>query len=253
MSIGQALAAAREAEDRTVAEVSNATRIRGQLIREIEADDFSGCGGGVYARGHIRAIATYLGLDPQPFLTEFDRSYGAPQGPELREVFERDEIIKPDRNGPNWTAAMAVAAAVLFLIAVVSVVTGGGGQPSNDAAHDLPTTPASGPSAAAPPPALASPEAPVAVLPQDGVNIVLRIVGERSWVLVSDERGALFQGVLTRGATKQFHATRELRLKIGNAGAVNLVVNGRDIGTPGSEGDVVRLSFGPGDPGTGAG
>jgi hypothetical protein len=31
---------------------------------------------------------------------------------------------------------------------------------------------------------------------------------------------------------------------------VQLVVNGRDLGSPGGQGDVVRLDFGPGDPAT---
>jgi hypothetical protein len=37
---------------------------------------------------------------------------------------------------------------------------------------------------------------------------------------------------------------------IGNAGAVDLRVNGTDLGSPGGSGEVVRLEFGPGDPGS---
>ncbi len=45
----------------------------------------------------------------------------------------------------------------------------------------------------------------------------------------------------------------DFKLVIGNAGAVSLVVNGRDLGEPGSGGEVVKVNFGPGDPTTTAG
>jgi cytoskeleton protein RodZ len=45
-----------------------------------------------------------------------------------------------------------------------------------------------------------------------------------------------------------FTAKKTIHLVIGNAAAVQLVVNGRDLGSPGRPGEVVRLDFGPGDP-----
>ena len=39
-----------------------------------------------------------------------------------------------------------------------------------------------------------------------------------------------------------------LLILAGNAGAVELKVNGRDLGAPGGSGQVVKTSFGPGDP-----
>ena len=53
MSVGSELSAAREQAGMTLAQVADRTRIRSTLIAGIEADDFSLCGGDVYARGHI--------------------------------------------------------------------------------------------------------------------------------------------------------------------------------------------------------
>ena len=50
MSIGDALAQARSQAGLTVAQVSQRTRIRETIIRGIERDDFSACGGDFYAR-----------------------------------------------------------------------------------------------------------------------------------------------------------------------------------------------------------
>ena len=72
MSIGEALAEARRQAGLTVTEVSERTRVRAVIISGIEADDYSGCGGDFYARGHIRTIARAVGADPEPLIREYD-------------------------------------------------------------------------------------------------------------------------------------------------------------------------------------
>ena len=51
MSIGDALAQARSQAGLTITQVSQRTCIRETIIRGIERDDFSACGGDFYARG----------------------------------------------------------------------------------------------------------------------------------------------------------------------------------------------------------
>ena len=75
VSIGEALAAARRQSGLTITQVSQRTRIRETIIRGIERDDFSACGGDFYARGHIRAIARAAGADPEPLVREYDSSH----------------------------------------------------------------------------------------------------------------------------------------------------------------------------------
>ncbi len=79
MSIGETLAAARGQAGLTVAQVSQQTRIRQSIIRGIEGDDFSACGGDFYARGHIRSIARVVGTDPEPLVRQYDSLYQAPE------------------------------------------------------------------------------------------------------------------------------------------------------------------------------
>ena len=103
MSPGQALAAARREAGLTVAEVSQKTRIREAIIRGIEQDDYSGCGGDFYARGHIRAMARASGADPAPLIQEYDAAHRGPaadasdstdQFPAIRGPFE-PPIVAP--------------------------------------------------------------------------------------------------------------------------------------------------------------
>ena len=81
MHIGGALAEARSEAGLTVTDVSDRTRIRGTIIRDIERDDYTSCGGDFYARGHIRAIARVVGADPVPLIAEYDAARTPPPGP----------------------------------------------------------------------------------------------------------------------------------------------------------------------------
>src|SRR5205807_220842 len=76
--IGEALTRARQRAGLSVAQVSERTCIREAIIRAIEQDDFSVCGGDFYARGHIRAIAKVVEADPSPLIGEYDTVRRAP-------------------------------------------------------------------------------------------------------------------------------------------------------------------------------
>jgi transcriptional regulator with XRE-family HTH domain len=80
VGIGGALAEARTEAGLTIAQVSERTRIRETIIRSIELDDYSACGGDYYARGHIRAIARVVGTDPVPLIKEYDAAHMPPEG-----------------------------------------------------------------------------------------------------------------------------------------------------------------------------
>jgi cytoskeletal protein RodZ len=244
MTVGEALAAARKEAGVSVEEVSRATRIRGELLRKIEAGDFAACGGAVYARGHLRAVATYLGLDPAPFVEEFDRAYGAPEAPTTAEIFEHEVIAMPARSGPNWTAAMAVMAAVLLVVALVSLFNDHGGTPVDAAAPLTSSTPT--PTAA--PPTTQAPPAIAGQLPGSGVFLRVKVTSSKSYVTVKADGKTSFQGLMTSPMQQDFTAKHTIHLVVGNAAAVQLVVNGHDLGSPGRPGEVVRLDFGPGDP-----
>lgn len=72
MSAGQMLAAARAARGLTLDDLAQATKLRASILGAMEADDFSHCGGTVYARGQLRAIAPVLGIDPDALVDAFE-------------------------------------------------------------------------------------------------------------------------------------------------------------------------------------
>ncbi len=119
MTIGDALAEARRQAGLTITQVSQRTCIRETIIRGIERNDFSACGGDFYARGHIRSIARAVGADPEPLIREYDATQGAPEAITAADVFEPSTPIKlKERRRPNWSLAMLVV-----LAAIVGVAT----------------------------------------------------------------------------------------------------------------------------------
>lgn len=244
MSIGETLAAARLHAGLTVTQVSASTRVRGSLISAIEQDDFSGCGGDFYARGHIRAIAHALEVDPEPLVAEYDRTHGHPVAPPARQIFEHEIMPAPGR-GPNWSLAMAIVLALMVGYGVIALVAGGDDgktavQPTPTATATLTPTPTPTPTVTPTP----TPTAPV--VPMGIVEVVVKVGEGGSWMKVTGVDGkAIFQGLIKEGQTRTFRHKKSIKMVIGNAGQVRLAVNGVYIGRAGTEGDVVRRTFRP--------
>jgi cytoskeleton protein RodZ len=79
MPLGQYLTVAREEAGLSQAELADKVRLRTTVLMAIEDDDYSMCGGDVYARGHLKALATALELDPQAVLAIFDEEFASPE------------------------------------------------------------------------------------------------------------------------------------------------------------------------------
>lgn len=253
MSIGETLTAARENAGLSVEQVAETTRIRRTLVQAIEDDDFSPCGGDFYARGHIRTIAATVGADPKPLLAAFDADHERNSGPRATEVFESETGARPERRGPNWSAAMGAALVLVLVYGVAQAVSGNSGR---EPTAGLGGTAAARPSSSGSPSAAATPStskgsSEVAQAPRDRVTVVLH-AREVSWVQATTASGKeLFQGNLRRGQVKTFTDRQRIKLVVGNAGAVTLTVNGTDVGTPGRLGQVARVQFTPQDPASG--
>ncbi|MDT0397962.1 MULTISPECIES: RodZ domain-containing protein [Streptomyces] len=253
-SVGRALQQARIAAGLTVDDVSTATRVRIGIVRAIEADDFAPCGGDVYARGHIRTLAKAVRLDPAPLIERFEADHGGgrPAPTPAAPLFEA-ERIRPERRGPNWTAAMVAAIVVVIGFVGFTMVNGGdddgakenvaeGTQPSKSA---TPTPKSEKTAAPEPEPS----DSAIAAAPQDKVTVKVSAADGRSWISAKDHSGRLlFDGLLKQGDSKTFQDNTKINLVLGDAGAIDLFVNGKKIEDDWQPGAVERLTYTKGDP-----
>jgi cytoskeleton protein RodZ len=264
-SIGLLLSRARREAGMSVEAVSTATRVRVPIVRAIELDDFERCGGDVYARGHIRAFARAVGLDPEPLVGRYDADHGGRPAPtRVAPVYQTGKVSAEPRRA-NWTAAMIAAIAVVVAFVGFNLFTGGSGHPvagraSQDGASSRPSasasarpggTPSARPSASASASASAPQDggSPIAAAPGNKVVVKLTAGAGRSWVTATGSDGrTLFQGLLKNGQSTTLTDDKKISLLLGNAGAVQLFVNGKDLGTAGADGHLMRTVFTPGNP-----
>jgi cytoskeletal protein RodZ len=249
VSIGETLADQRREAGLTITQVSSQTRIRETVIRAIERDDFTHCGGNFYARGHIKGIARVVGLDPEPLIREYDEEHGgAPHAMPAAQALEPAIPIRfRERRSPNWSLAMAIALVLVLAYGVVRAV-GGGGE-GHDVVQPAARAPATASQTPRPTPS-ASHSDSVALAPPTDVTVRIK-AKLTTWINIRDNKGKqLFSGLLRRGEAKEWTARKRIRVVLGNAGGVSLIVNGKSLGSPGVDGQVLRVAFDPNDPNT---
>jgi cytoskeletal protein RodZ len=253
VSIGETLAKQRREAGLTIAQVSTETRIRETVIRAIERDDFTPCGGNFYARGHIRGIARVVGLDPEPLIRTYDEEHGGAPGatPAAQALEPAIPVRFRERRSPNWSLAMAIALVLVVAYGVVQVIGNSGGGENQSVVQPAARAPGSASASASPSPTpSASQSDSVALAPPTDVTVRIK-AKLTTWINVRDSKGKqLFSGLLRRGDTKEWTARKRIRVVLGNAGGVALTVNGKNLGSPGTAGQVLRLSFDPNDPNT---
>jgi len=241
MSLGSLIAKARKDAGLSLEDLAAKTNIRISVLSEIEKDNFEHCGGETYARGHVRNIASILKVDQK----EFIRLYEEEQGGETRSI--KDLLIE---NSVMRLPAEArkVSWKVLVMISVVSLIAVGIAQVvisnvnTNDVVSAVPSASAS-PTAAESP--SAEPSAQNTFSSGTGVEVVINATRAKSWLFVSDDAGrVLFSGQIPRGAVKVFSSDSQLNLKVGNAGGVDLKVNGKKVEAIGVDAEVVSVSYG---------
>ncbi len=71
--IGRRLRAAREAQNLSLEQISQATYIRVHHLRSMEEGAFDNLTSKTQARGFLRTVASYLDIDPEPLLAELDQ------------------------------------------------------------------------------------------------------------------------------------------------------------------------------------
>jgi cytoskeleton protein RodZ len=253
--LGDEFRAAREARHLSLSDVSEQIHIRSVYLQSIEDEDWSAIAAPVYVRGFLRTYARFLGLDPESAVERFNADMG--------ESGTRNEPTSVrqlgTRTGPSpWLwAAIAVAVLLVAFVGYKLYDSQAGGADGGTSVASASASPSS--SAASPLPSGASPvptgsdaaagdasPGPVAsdASPAAGSKtktLVLSIT-QTSWVLVEIDGQKIAEGIYPAGTVKKFHG-KSASLRAGNAGGVDVQVNGKDLGPLGASGSVVDKTF----------
>ena len=244
MSLGSTLQQARTSAGLSIEDLAGRTSIRPTVLREFENNDFSKCGGETYARGHLRNLAHALGIDPLIFLDLFVAEQSTAVRPMYDLLIENNVTLAKSEKPRISLKTLAIISGTAVLIVVGGQMIYSNFQPGSKSVLPIPTisalptvTPSSTPTAGATPTNSAATAA---------VIVQVSAVRGTSWLNVSDGAGAtLFSGSLTKGQTNTFSSGVKVNIRFGNAGAVDVTVNGKAIPALGTSGEVVDRSFGP--------
>lgn len=227
--IGSKLRSARIQRALSIEETAWRTRIRPELLRALEREEFDQIGHHAFVRSHLASYARFLGIDPAEIVDEFEE--GTEDQPSSLEELDRQarDAKKPPR--PKWLIAALVCGGVLAVAAVVGVLGGQserpGAEPSGLAS--IPSIPASAASVTA-----------------AEARVELRVDASADTnVTVAADGTQVFDGMLAGGTSKVFRARDVIDIAAANAGTVRLTLNGTAIGAIGEPGTALHARFGP--------
>jgi Helix-turn-helix domain/RodZ C-terminal domain len=211
----------------SLADVAAATNIRQSYLESLENDDpLEAFPAPVYERYFLREYARFLGVEEESHVK-------AAEG-RLETVEPGIELPPPAVPPPRrWVGPVLAVAAVggLIFLAVTSFRSHPEPRPST----------ATRPPAAVPRVAAPSPTPTLSPAHRTGIQATLRFAAP-SWVQATVDGKILSAATYPANGSVSFHGRRTLELILGNAGGVDLRINGKHVRT-GQSGQVITLYF----------
>jgi len=244
-SIGDIIKQEREKRGLSVREVHEATKITPQNISALEEDRFDYFPNKVYARAFLRDYANFLGLDSAALLTRYESEWNVTREPD----------VAPVVSGPSAWRTVGYVFLSLIVLGVLAVtgyfgwtayekkgitptVPVASSKPHKEEVATLPKPVAPAKPEATPKPAVPEPEVKPAPV-SDKLTLQVALLAP-VWVRVRVDGQKAFEGVLAKGDVKTFEAKKNINIRAGMAGAVQLKLNGQlqpPLGTMKSPGE----------------
>jgi cytoskeletal protein RodZ len=223
-----------------MADICAATRIMASKIDALEHDRHDELPAPAYIRGYISAYAKALGLDPEPFLAEYERDIGgAASGVRLSEMPEMESVVPLGHQAhavPKriWIAAIAIVIAVSLVAWVARLLAGPSDEvlpvpPAETAPQSSPASVSPGASVPDTAAVVATPDASGAEAGVAGRPFAMRIAiapGAASWLRVTVDGRLAYEGTLTSGSAKEWTVQREAVVRAGKPSAVTVTRDG---------------------------
>lgn len=254
--IGNILREERERQNFTIKDVERETSIRAFYIESIENEKYDALPGEVYTKGFIKNYAVFLKLDTGKILQQYNEEVHA----DLPETQPEDVSDKPkqmeyrdtgsagvnSRSSDDFKERMEksrrsqkllVGVLVLFFIAGGAYFFLG----SENTAKPVPpkqVTETKKTVDETPAPAPAAPQEKKF----DDVEISAKFTAA-CWMKVEADGKTIFEGTVEKGKSFSWKGQNKVVITAGNAGAIDVTHNGKDMGKLGEIGEVVSKGF----------
>ena len=252
--VGDILRREREKQRLTIADIEKGTSIRGVYIEQIERGNINELPGLVYAKGFVRNYANFLHMNPEPLVQQFAEENGGsavptappaePDGASRRISLSNvgDESLSKISIGSKTSSyagifgklAVGIIALVAFVAAGAALISAINAPAQETAAPGHTEQPSA--------PAAAAASDPARTPAVDGVNVSVTLT-ERCWTEVSVDGQSVFEGIIEKGKTESWQGKESVVVRAGNAGALDVTLNGKKLGVFGDQGEVLERRF----------
>lgn len=263
VSLGRLLKRSREERQIELDEVFRVTRIRCHTLEALENELWDELPSQVFVKGFLKTYAEFLGLDKERVLELYERISPHEGG--------RSELLKQVNPRKKWWILKVILLlVVLALIATIiffrrediSVVDKGSQylevQEPGEEEEEAAVQEEMGDQA--------EEDKPEALISQESVEerdlaevdeidqqmnekrlppqfTLTAIVGSRTWIAIFVDDQPVKEYIFQPGGTFTWNAHKGFDILVGNAGGINFILNGAEIGPLGAEGKVVRLKL----------
>jgi cytoskeleton protein RodZ len=271
-SFGDKLRREREMRGITLEEISESTKISRRHLESLEKEDFGSLPGGVFNKGFVRSYARFLGIDEDQAAADYAAI--AQETPPLEDKFPLEVHEKPNRelNPKNSNLPLILALAALLGVMIGYAVWFRNKKPqtvasaSASAAANITgsqtgdTSP--GPTSYARQTASRKPPAPISAngsltgssrqsestdaearSKAEHKFTILIQAKEDAWISVIADGRTITQGVLAQDRRKLVRAGKQIVLRTGNAGGIEVSYNGKPLGALGNESETRTMLF----------
>jgi len=242
MTLGEFLQQARENAGLSVDELAHMVNLRPGLIKAMESNDFLPCGGDTYARGHIRNIAQITGSNAQELLAIYDADHSVDSRSIHSQLVDNNAAaIRSENRKLSWKVLVGASLSIVVLIGVAQFAIGGfDSEPATTSMVIEETEPSQTPT-----PSPTASAAPTTTSSTIGNELTLTIAATRGNSNIDVVIGgvSVYKGPLFQGESKSFVGESSISVYLGNAGDLDLTLNGEKLAPLGDRNQEIRKTF----------
>jgi len=224
-SLGKTLQRVRESKKLSIEEVSERTRIPIKNINSIEENRLHEFSSVFYARSFVKTYSQFLGALEEKTVKDFLASGPKKDTPDLilkRKRLSENSFLKHKRF--IGMGLVAIFALWILLFSFIKIARFIRNVPKK---HKVQVTQKK-----------EAKEAVVAAPSHSAKGVELEITARyNTWIKVTSDGELLFKGILKKKESDIWRAKKKISLELGNAGGVNLTLNGKNLGYPGKKGE----------------
>ena len=242
MTLGEFLQKAREDAGFSVDELAHIVNLRPGLIRAMESSDFLPCGGDTYARGHIRNISQATGSNTKELLAMYEAEHSVDSRSIHSQLVDNNAAaIRSENRKLSWKVLVGASLSVVVLIGVAQFALSAiESEPATTSMVVEEVEPSQTPTPSPTPSA-----APTATTSTMTGELTLSISATRGNsnidVVIGGE--SVYKGPLFQGESKTFVGEESISIYLGNAGDLDLTLNGEKLAPLGERNQEIRKTF----------